>query len=270
MRRLCPVITLAFIVSLACLAAGGESSSGTLDANGVKVRYYVHGKGEPAVLIHGWLASADLNWSLPGITRALAKDYRVIALDVRGHGRSDKPTNDDAFGPELVEDVVRLLDHLKIKQAHIVGYSMGGIIAANFLAKHPDRALTGTLGGMGWLQDGGAGQFLFAQIGKQDAKAHALAVCGRSLAKLALTEQQIQSIRVPVTVLIGNRDLNQHFGHRESGTWWTDSGSCRPVRNLAAAIFYVCYRQPRPLLVWSRERGRIPPEESHPDNVFPG
>jgi REP element-mobilizing transposase RayT len=68
----------------------------------------------------------------------------------------------------------------------------------------------------------------------------------------------------------GARRLNRRFGPRESGTWWTDSGSCRPVRNIAAAIFYVCHRQPNPLVVWSLERGRIPPAESHPDNVYPG
>ncbi len=68
----------------------------------------------------------------------------------------------------------------------------------------------------------------------------------------------------------GSRRLNRCFGRQPSGTWWTDSGSARVVRHLAAAIFYVCHRQPNPLLVWSRERGRIPPSESHPDNVFRG
>jgi pimeloyl-ACP methyl ester carboxylesterase len=125
---------------------------------------------------------------------------------VRGHGLSDKPTKEEAYGPELVEDVTRLLDHLKIKKAHVVGYSMGGIIAANFIARHPERVLSGTLGGMGWLQAGGVAQFGFAQIGKNDRNANALSVCGRSLAKLALTEKEIKSIRVPVTVLVGDRD----------------------------------------------------------------
>jgi pimeloyl-ACP methyl ester carboxylesterase len=205
-RHCCRLIALVFVVAACRLAVAGEATGGTLDADGVKIRYYVKGQGEPVVLIHGWIASADLNWTLPGITAALAKNYQVIALDVRGHGRSDKPTKEEAYGPELVEDVVRLLDHLKIKKAHIVGYSMGGIITAKFLAKHPDRALSGTLGGMGWLSDGGAAQFIFAQIGKMDPKAHALAVCGRSLAKLALTEKEIKSIKVPVTVLVGDKD----------------------------------------------------------------
>ncbi len=64
--------------------------------------------------------------------------------------------------------------------------------------------------------------------------------------------------------------LNRCFGRRASGTWWTDGGSCKPIRHLPAAVFYVCHRQPNPLVVWSRERGRIPPSESHPDNVYPG
>ena len=178
----------------------------TFDSNGVKIAYFVQGKGEPVVLIHGWLSSAGINWSLPGITALLAKDFQVIALDVRGHGLSDKPTKEDAYGPELVEDVVRLLDHLKIKKAHIVGYSMGGIIAGNFMVKHPDRVRSGTLGGMGWLKTGGAGQWGFAQIGKNDKSPKAEVLCGRSLAKLALTEEEIKSIRVPVAVLVGDKD----------------------------------------------------------------
>jgi pimeloyl-ACP methyl ester carboxylesterase len=178
----------------------------TFDAKGVKIAYFVQGKGEPVVLIHGWLASAGMNWTLPGTSGVLARDFQVIALDVRGHGLSDKPTKEEAYGPELVEDIVRLLDHLKIKKAHIVGYSMGGIIAGNFIMKHPDRVLSGTLGGMGWLRAGGVGQFGFARTGRRDRNARAPAVCGRSLAKLALTPEQIKSIRVPVTVLVGDKD----------------------------------------------------------------
>ena len=65
-----------------------------------------------------------------------------------------------------------------------------------------------------------------------------------------------------------SRRLNRLFGARASGTWWTDSGSCRPVRHLPAAVYYVCHRQPNPLVVWSCKRGRIPPAESHPGNVY--
>jgi REP element-mobilizing transposase RayT len=68
----------------------------------------------------------------------------------------------------------------------------------------------------------------------------------------------------------GSRRLNRVFGPREAGTWWSDGGSCRPIRNRSAAIYYTCHRQPHPLVVWSRERGRIPPAESDPENVYPG
>ncbi|HTU21653.1 MAG TPA: alpha/beta hydrolase [Gemmataceae bacterium] len=191
---------------LGCVHAADKPAMQTFDADGVKIAYFVQGKGEPVVLIHGWFSSAGINWTLPGTAALLAKDFQVIALDVRGHGQSDKPAKEEAYGPELVEDIVRLLDRLKIKKAHIVGYSMGGIIAGNFIAKHPDRVLSGTLGGMGWLKTGGAGQWAFSRIGKKDPDAKARTVCGRSLAKLALTEEEIRSIRVPVKVLVGDKD----------------------------------------------------------------
>jgi len=206
------LLSLIMLVASVCAAPVGLTQAfdkpigQTFDANGVKIWYFVQGKGEPVVLIHGWISSARINWELPGTSGLLAQDYEVIALDMRGHGRSDKPMKEEAYGPELVEDIVRLLDHLKIKEAHIVGYSMGGIVAANFIAKHPDRVLSGTLGGMGWLKPGSAAQWGFAQIGKNDPNARAVAICGRSLARLALTENELKAIRVPVTVLVGEKD----------------------------------------------------------------
>src|SRR5262249_56126141 len=146
---------LAVLIALAALGrapAADNFSIQSFTSNGVKIASFTQGKGEPVVLIHGWLSSAGVNWALPGISGLLAKDFQVIALDVRGHGLSDKPAKEEAYGPELVEDVVRLLDHLKIKKAHIVGYSMGGIITANFMVKHPDPVLSRTLARMRSLQ----------------------------------------------------------------------------------------------------------------------
>lgn len=204
------VFSAALLVALVAIASRSQSADKptrqTFDSKGVKIAYSIQGSGEPIVLIHGWLASGFLNWELPGISVALAKDHQVIAMDVRGHGQSDKPLKDEDYGPLLVEDVVRLLDHLKIEKAHIVGYSMGGVITANFMARHPERVLSGTLGGMGWVKKGGAGEFGFAQIGKKDATQKAEVVCGRSLAKLSLTEDEIKSIKAPVKVLIGDKD----------------------------------------------------------------
>src|SRR5881397_2402529 len=93
------------------------------DSNGVKIRYTVEGQGEPVLLIHGFTADIEKQWGQPGVLKALAKDHRVIALDNRGHGKSGKPHDAKMYGKEMVEDAVRLLDHLKIAKAHVVGYS---------------------------------------------------------------------------------------------------------------------------------------------------
>ena len=203
-------VTAAFVVLGSGLCAGSGAAADkptteTFDSKGVKISYSIQGKGEPVVLIHGLLSSGWINWDLPGISALLAKDRQVITMDVRGHGLSNKPTKEDDYGLELVEDVARLLDHLKIKKAHVVGYSMGGIITAKFIARYPDRVLSGTLGGMGWLREGSVAQWGFAQMGK-DGKANAAGICGRSLAKLALTEEEVKGIQVPITILVGDKD----------------------------------------------------------------
>jgi pimeloyl-ACP methyl ester carboxylesterase len=131
---------------------GAEAQS--FDSNGVKIHFTVEGKGEPVVLIHGFTATGPLNWAAPGVVKALAADYQVITLDARGHGKSGKPHDPKKYGQEMVEDVVRLLDHLKVKKAHVVGYSMGGFITLKLLATHPERVQSATLGGSGWFRLG--------------------------------------------------------------------------------------------------------------------
>lgn len=122
------------------------------DSDGVKIHYIVEGKGEPVVLIHGFAASIQQNWGAPGVVKALAEGYQVIALDNRGHGQSDKPHGNAAYGLKMNDDVIRLMDHLKIRKAHIVGYSMGGFMTDRLLMDHPERFLTATLGGAGWMK----------------------------------------------------------------------------------------------------------------------
>jgi pimeloyl-ACP methyl ester carboxylesterase len=85
----------------------------------------------------------------------LAEGYLVIAMDVRDHDGPGKPKEDEAYGAEMMADVVRLLDHLNIQKAHVVGYSMGGMITMKLLTRHPDRVRSEILGGMGWLRQGG-------------------------------------------------------------------------------------------------------------------
>src|SRR5215470_4935531 len=123
MRIISKLLLLMLPVPLSFPSVNNAREDEKFDVNGVKIHYIVEGKGEPVVLIHGLYSSAAINWQLPGTVRKLSKNYQVIALDLPGHGDSDKPDNPDAYGLQMVEDVIRLLDHLKIQKAHIVGYS---------------------------------------------------------------------------------------------------------------------------------------------------
>jgi pimeloyl-ACP methyl ester carboxylesterase len=123
--------------------------SGWFDSNGVRIHYTIEGKGEPVLLVHGFSVNSQFQWILPGIVKALAKDYEVICFDCRGHGLSGKPYDPAKYGLEMGEDAIRLLDHLGIRKAHLVGYSMGGFITLKLLALHPERFLTATTGGAG-------------------------------------------------------------------------------------------------------------------------
>ncbi|MBX3665441.1 MAG: alpha/beta fold hydrolase [Burkholderiales bacterium] len=112
-----------------------------LDADGVKIRYIDTGRGEPVVLLHGGTSRLE-SWITAGVVDNLAKDFRVIAFDARGHGKSDSPRDPAAYGRQQSLDVVRILDALKLDRAHIVGFSLGSSTVAKLLTLHPERFLT--------------------------------------------------------------------------------------------------------------------------------
>jgi pimeloyl-ACP methyl ester carboxylesterase len=175
------------------------------DSKGVKIHYLEGGKGEPVLLVHGLMSSAALNWQLPGTIDLLTPPFRVIAPDCRGHGLSGKPTEDSQYGVEMVEDLTRLLDHLKIEKAHLVGYSMGGMISMKFLVLHPERARSLVLGGMGWLKSGSPLEQFWEKTPPREEN-RSLAACMRGLSKLGVTEEEIKAVKVPVSVIVGDRD----------------------------------------------------------------
>jgi pimeloyl-ACP methyl ester carboxylesterase len=115
------------------------------ESAGVRLRYVDRGAGAPVVLVHGFTADIERAWIDTGVLPALAREYRAIALDLRGHGKSDKPHEASAYD-HVATDVIALLDHLGIEQAHLVGYSLGGIIAAKLLTTHPQRFGSAVLG----------------------------------------------------------------------------------------------------------------------------
>lgn len=98
------------IATVICLAGRSQGADAlrprpdTFDSAGVKIAYVEAGQGEPVVLVHGLYSSAEMNWVAPGTFRLLAANHRVIALDLRGHGKSDKPTDDASYGQPMVEE----------------------------------------------------------------------------------------------------------------------------------------------------------------------
>jgi pimeloyl-ACP methyl ester carboxylesterase len=99
-------------------------------------------EGEPIVLLHGSGLSRG-SWRGLGYIRALKETNRVITLDLRGHGRSDKPHEPSAYAmPLIVGDVVAVLDGLHIPAAHVAGYSLGARTGFSLIDVHPDRALS--------------------------------------------------------------------------------------------------------------------------------
>lgn len=108
------------------------------DSQGVRIRYTDQGRGEPLILLHGNGGKIE-SFNGSAVLLALLKSYRVIMFDARGHGESGKPYEPKAYGMEMGLDAVRLMDHLGIKRAHIVGYSMGGNITSLLLTHSPER-----------------------------------------------------------------------------------------------------------------------------------
>lgn len=212
------------------------------DSDGVKIHYIERGEGEPVILIHGFTGNIDFNWRMPGIFDALASDYRVIALDNRGHGLSDKPHDAEQYGEKMCEDVVRLMDHLKIDRAHVIGYSMGGFITGKLLAMHPERVSSAVLGGAGWsaatderkaffeelataLEEGNGITPLIKRLSppgneppsdEQIAQINgmimlgndpkALAAVARGLGGLTVSEEHVKAVRTPTLAVIGELD----------------------------------------------------------------
>lgn len=121
------------------------------NSDGVRIAFIDEGAGAPILLIHGFASSVRFNWIDPGWVSLLTRNgFRVVALDNRGHGESEKLYDAAAYGaPLMAEDAGRLLDHLAIERADVMGYSMGARIAAFLALAHPARVRSVVFGGLG-------------------------------------------------------------------------------------------------------------------------
>ena len=123
------------------------------DSDGVRLHYEVDGpeRGLPLVAVHGFASDYRLNWVGSRWQETLTNaGFRVVGLDCRGHGHSDKPYEEAAYAVDIMaRDVVRLLDELDIPSAACLGYSMGARIGLEVVLDFPDRITRAVLGGIG-------------------------------------------------------------------------------------------------------------------------
>ena len=183
------------------------------NSGGVEIAYQMAGEGPPILLIHGFASSARVNWWDTDWVRTLTEaGRRVITFDHRGHGASQK-LYDPALYPaaEMAEDARRLLDHLDIGQADVMGYSMGARVAAFLTIAHPQRVRRAVFAGLASRMITGVGgaEAIAAALEAPSRDAvtdnAALAACIRS-SREKITVEELATISVPVLVVAGDKD----------------------------------------------------------------
>ncbi|MER0238063.1 alpha/beta hydrolase [Fulvimarina sp. MAC8] len=185
--------------------------------------------GQAVLLIHGFASSIKFNWTDPGWIETLTKaGYRAIAFDHRGHGGSDKPTDEAAYTPtKMAEDAFGLLDHLEIRSAVFFGYSMGARVSAFAALGRPGVIEKLILGGLGYGLVSGVGdwdpiakalrapsiddvkdargQMFRAFADRTNSDREALAAC-IAHSREELTEEDVRAIDIPTLIGVGSRD----------------------------------------------------------------
>lgn len=177
------------------------------------------GRSVPVIFLHG-LDGAFEPYMSPLADR-LGLPFAPIGVDLRGHGRSDKPHGDDVYGRQFAADIIDLMDSLAIERAHLVGHSLGGIVAVYLAAQHPQRLhsvvtignglfLDSELRLMSWLLRGMmAWNALKVMTGmaapdpRPGRDTSALVDAVKSLAELGVSEAQAAAIRVPMLAIRG-------------------------------------------------------------------
>ena len=129
---------------------GGPAMDRFSSFDGTGIAFITAGTGPDVLLHHGFAADHRVNWVAPGVVDAfVAAGRRVIALDARGHGQSDKPHDPAAYENDaMARDARALLDHLGVERVDVVGYSMGALVSTRLVPDEP-RARSCVLGGIG-------------------------------------------------------------------------------------------------------------------------
>src|SRR5581483_1258627 len=179
----------------------------TLDRNGVNIYYEVHGSGPAVLLTHGFSATAEM-WNAN--IAVLSQRYKWILWDMRGHGRSDSPSDLTLYSEELiVSDMAALLDACGERQAVIAGHSLGGYMSLAFHLAHPDRvrALVLLDTGPGYKKDDArAGWNKRAEAMAKNFETKGLEALGRSAEVLACTHRSAQGLALAARGMLAQRD----------------------------------------------------------------
>jgi pimeloyl-ACP methyl ester carboxylesterase len=202
----------------------------SFDSGGVEIAYVDEGEGDPILLIHGFASNVATNWRDSHWLQTLnAASRRAIAYDNRGHGRSEKLYDPSRYGaPMMAGDACRLLDHLEVGRADVMGYSMGARIAVFLALAHPERVRSLILAGTGInlvrgmvgtlplarafeapsmkdVTNGTVRSFrAFAERTRSDL--HALAACLRG-PREKIRAEDLARIDVPILIATGSKDV---------------------------------------------------------------
>ena len=181
--------------------------------DGTKIHYEVEGAGSPLVLVHGFGGSLE-TWRERGYVDALKNDLQLILIDARGHGQSDRPTNEEDYDwRSRVLDVVAVLGDLELEKAHLLGYSMGGAIAQSCNIYAPQRFHSLIIGGSspyGMAGDGWAErpfeEMWAARAERDESQRDVIAAGFASLGKFNGSVQALSMRRVPALLFAGTED----------------------------------------------------------------